>query len=194
MTASRSNGLPRVWATMMALVLRGNRRLNLGRVDVVGGDVDIDEHRHQAVLEDGIDGGGKAGREVMTSSPGLQRASPSVRSQGRKRQQIGRGAGVDGQGIGHADDIRRNASRMPRRSVRWSARSPARHRPCSAFRRAKDLAGRVARTLVPGLKGLCQHEIAARCIRSTRFEGSVRFIVGLIHATSPSFICCLALL
>jgi hypothetical protein len=53
---------------------------------------------------------GKPAAAVMTSSPGLQGAlAEHGRGQGRERQQIGRGAGVGGHRLLHADALRDQA-------------------------------------------------------------------------------------
>ena len=54
------------------------RGFELAHIDVVGRQRDIDEDRHEAILDDGIDRGGKPAATVMTSSPGLSRRSPSL--------------------------------------------------------------------------------------------------------------------
>ena len=87
--------------------LVGHRRLDPGRVDIVGRQVDIDEDGHKAVLDGGIDRRREAGRAGDDLVAGLQRPVPQHRrTQGRGRREVGRRAGVDGQGEPDADILR----------------------------------------------------------------------------------------
>jgi len=71
--------LPSVCATMIARVRSRKGRVELGHVDVISRHVDVDEDRHQVVLNDRIDRGRETGGEVITLVAGLESIGPQGR-------------------------------------------------------------------------------------------------------------------
>ena len=85
---------------------RRDRRFDRGRLDVVCGDLRVDEHRHHVGLEDRIDRRGEAGGagDDFIARPQLARLEPR-RGERHERHEIRRGAGVDGERVFHADAL-----------------------------------------------------------------------------------------
>jgi glucose-1-phosphate cytidylyltransferase len=76
-----------------------------GDVDFVAGEGDLDEDRDEAVLNDGIDGGGEAGGYGDDLVAGLELAVAEFwRAEGAESDQIGGGAGVDEAGAAEAEE------------------------------------------------------------------------------------------
>ena len=67
--SSAGKGLPSAWAIMMARVRGPIAAATRSAVALHVPQVDVDEDRHEAVLQDRVDGRGEARRDVMTSSP-----------------------------------------------------------------------------------------------------------------------------
>ena len=92
---------------MIALVRSETGGFELRYVDVVGGKLNVDKDRHQAVLNNRIDGGRKAGGNGDDFVAGLQSAvAERRRSEARERNQIGRGSGVHQRRAAHAHEGR----------------------------------------------------------------------------------------
>ncbi len=70
--------MPSVCAIMTARVFVAAGSLKLRHVDLVGRQRDIDEYRHQAILDDRIDGRGKTRGDRDDFVAGLRRRSPSL--------------------------------------------------------------------------------------------------------------------
>ena len=101
-------------------------------------EVDVDEDRHQVVLQDRRDRRRKRRpRPSRTSSPGLQPAVAELRRrQGRQRDEVCRRPGVHQQRIATRPGSRRSPLRTARRSGWRSGRSRGWHRRgCRAPRR-----------------------------------------------------------
>ena len=66
----------------------------------------VHEHRHQAILDDGGDGGGKAHRRGDNLVAWLQRAFQAAGAKSGHSDQVGRGTGVNRQSTAHAGVLR----------------------------------------------------------------------------------------
>ena len=67
-------------------------------VDIVGRNIDIEEHRHQPVLQIGLTVVGKPAAQVMTSSPGLSAGRLQLGEVSAvSARQVGGRARIDGQ-------------------------------------------------------------------------------------------------
>jgi hypothetical protein len=78
----------------------GDGRLHRLDVDVVGGQRDVHEHRHEAVLDDRVDGRGEAGGDGDDLVTRLQLpVAQARRGQGAHGGQVGRRARVDHQRV-----------------------------------------------------------------------------------------------
>ena len=115
-TASRSNGLPSVWA-----IIDGARPARDGGLELRrrrccrSGSVDVDEHRHEPVLDDRVDGRREAGRDGDHLVAGAQPpVAAGAASQRRSASEVRRRAGVDQQRVALAGARGRARARTPR--------------------------------------------------------------------------------
>ncbi len=106
MTVSRSNGTPSVWASMIARVRGETAARSWSGIGVVVAEADVDEHRHQAVLDDRRDGARKARGDGDHLVAGLEAAVAELgRGERRERDEVRRRAGVDEQGVRQAEVV-----------------------------------------------------------------------------------------
>jgi hypothetical protein len=83
----------------------GERGVEVGDVDVEGRDLDVDENGNQAVLDDRVDGGRKAGGEGDDFVAGLELAvAEAFGGQRGDGEQVRRGTGVDEDGLADAGE------------------------------------------------------------------------------------------
>jgi len=81
------------------------RGLQLSHINLIGGQRHVQEDRDKPVLEDGVDGGGKACGDGDDLVAGLQSARAKLgRGQRGERNQVRRRAGVDQRSGAHTDE------------------------------------------------------------------------------------------
>jgi hypothetical protein len=82
-----------------------NGRFQLIHIQIVVAQLAVDENGHEPVLNDGVDGGGEAGGGHNHLIPRPQRVAQLWRTEGGDGHQIGRGAGIDGNDLAHAQEV-----------------------------------------------------------------------------------------
>jgi hypothetical protein len=101
-TASRLKGVAQRVGQHHGLRSGAERGLELRHVDVVCGQIHVDEHRHRAELQDGIDRGGESRRDADHLVAPLNGAFAQLRRGERAEgHQIGARAAVDGEAVRH---------------------------------------------------------------------------------------------
>ena len=140
-TSARSKGLPRVWATMMARVFGVMAASMAAGLNVVGGDIHIDKDGDKAVLHRRIDRGGKTGGHRDDFIAGAQRLVAKLgRGKSGNREQVGRRAGVRGDGPADVEEVGELALEIGieapggkpeiKRGIDRIAELPRRQKPC----------------------------------------------------------------
>ncbi len=162
----------------------------LGNVDVVGGDVDIDKHRNGTELQDGVNRGGEAGGDADDFVPRFDCAvAKIVAGKCGESNQVGRGTGVDGDQMLDAKIVGESLFEFV---VEAAGGQPAVKRGFDhvlEFRRADDFAGGGDDTLT-GNEGLgCQGD---SCVFIDEGGNLFAKLFCLFHSRSDSsvFVMC----
>ncbi len=123
------------------LGLGGNCRFYGGGIDVVGGDVHIDEDRYCAGLKNGVDRGGESSGDGNDFIAGLYGPGAQLRGrQGGEGNQVGRGSGIDGQKVLDAQVAGHAAFKFRIESSRCQPAIQAGRHHVLQFRGTNDLA------------------------------------------------------